>query len=231
MRQRESVEGRREREGRDMRQERKIYFLYEKWVQSSSLDRVGGREDSGNLLLCSFKMEGRRKKKKNEQNESSPIQLGEGTSTLRQGFIQEGIFSLSGWKKFLLLFSLCDAFCWVYRWNVGASLCMQQVNWKVCPSYMLNPVAPLTCCKRGVIFLSSFLHSLLCCFSPNISPWLPSSHPNQRTHRPLLGTPCPGSPPCTARYLRNTNRRKVTGWLTSFSCLIRLRQHQRKNSY
>lgn len=39
-------------------------------------------------------------------------------------------------------------------------------------------------------------------FSPNNSPRLPSSHPNQRTHRLLLGTPCPGNPLCTARYLQ-----------------------------
>lgn len=31
------------------------------------------------------------KKKEKNKNESSPIQLGEGTSTLRQGFIQEGL--------------------------------------------------------------------------------------------------------------------------------------------
>lgn len=30
--------------------------------------------------------------------------------------------------------------------------------------YMVNTVAPLTCCKRGGIFLSLFLHSFLCFF-------------------------------------------------------------------
>lgn len=30
---------------------------------------------------------------------------------------------------------------------------------------------------------------------------LPSSHQGQKIHRLLLGTPCPGSPPGTARYL------------------------------
>lgn len=58
-----------EREGRDMmRQERKIYFsICEERVQSSSSDRVRGSEESGNLLLCSFKMEGRRKKQKEQK--------------------------------------------------------------------------------------------------------------------------------------------------------------------
>lgn len=35
--------------------------------------------------------EKQKKKKEKNKNESSPIQLGEGTSTLRQGFIQEGL--------------------------------------------------------------------------------------------------------------------------------------------
>lgn len=47
-----------------LRQERKIYFLY---VRSESKVHLqtgfGDSEESGNLLLCSFKMEGRRKKK------------------------------------------------------------------------------------------------------------------------------------------------------------------------
>lgn len=66
---RESIEGRREREGRDMmRQERKIYFLYVRSESKVHLQtRLGGSEESGNLLLCSFKMERRRKKKKEQK--------------------------------------------------------------------------------------------------------------------------------------------------------------------
>lgn len=135
---------------------------------------------------------------RNKKNESSPIQLGEGTSTLRQGYIQEGLSPSLDERK-----SHSSSACVKYfdrcTLQLYAHVCMQQEIWKLCLSYMVNTVAPLTCCKKGGIFLSVFLHSFSC-FSPNISPRLPSSHPNQRTHRPLLGTPCPGNPLCTARY-------------------------------
>lgn len=52
------------------------------------------------------------------------------------------------------------------------------------------------------LLISSFIPLFI--FSPHISPGLPSSHPNRRTHRHLLGTPCPGNPPCIARYLKET---------------------------
>lgn len=103
-------------------------------VQSSSSDQVRGSEKSGNLLLCSFKMEGRRKKM--NQNESSPIQLGEGTSTLRQGFIQEGLSPSLDERK-----SHSSSACVMHLvvcTDVFASLCMQQVNWKVCLSYIYD---------------------------------------------------------------------------------------------
>lgn len=143
-----------------MRQERKIYFLYEEWVQSSFSDQVRGSEESGNLLLCSFKMEGRRKKNEQKWVESNPTR---GRNQHSKAGIYSGrALSLSGWKKISLLFSLHDVFCLVYRWNVCASLCMQQINWNASVLYMVNMVAPLTCCSRGGIFLSTFLHSFLC---------------------------------------------------------------------
>lgn len=146
-----------------------------------------------------FIQNGGEEEKKNK-NESSPIQLGEGTSTLRQGFIQEGLSpSLDERKSHsssacVMHFVLCTDVC--------ASLCMQQVNWKVCLSYIWSTQLHLSLAAREVAFFFPyfFIHSFLFFFSPNISPRLPSSHPNQRTHRPLLGTPCPGNPPCTARY-------------------------------
>lgn len=147
-------------------------------------------------------MEGRRKKKR-EQNESSPIQLGEGTSTLRQGFIQEGLSPSLDERK-----SHSSSACVIHCVMCVQMKCMRKFVYAtgklegVSVIHMVNTVAPLTCCKRGGIFLSSFLHSFLCFSSPNISPRLPSSHPNQRSHRSLLGTPCPGNQPCTARYPR-----------------------------
>lgn len=122
----------------------------------------------------------------------------------KAGIYSGRAFSLSGWKKISLLFGLCDAFCCVSMCKfVYATGELEGVS----VIYMVNTVAPLACCKRGGIFISLFLHSF---FSPNISPRLPSSHPNQRTHRPLLGTPCPGNPPCTARYLRNTKHERLS---------------------
>lgn len=139
------------------------------------------------------------------KNESSPIQLGEGTSTLRQGFIQEGLCpSLDERKSHssrvcVMHFVLCTDEMYV-------QVCVCNINWKVCLSYTWSTQLHLSLAAREVAFsflISSFI-PLLFFLLPHISPGLPSSHPNQRTHRPLPGTPCPGNPPCTARYLRNT---------------------------
>lgn len=127
----------------------------------------------------------------------------------KAGIYSGRAFSLSGWKKISLLFSLWEVTFCVYIWNVCACLCMQPVNWKVCLSYTYiyghcGCPSHLLQKRWHFSFLISSFIPLLYFFSPSISPRLPSSHPNQRTHRPLLGTPCPGNPPCTARYLRNT---------------------------
>lgn len=76
------------------RQERKIYFLYVEIKSKVHLQTgLGAARNLGTCCCVHSKWRGGEKKNKNE---SSPIQLGEGTSTLRQGFIQEGLFSLSG---------------------------------------------------------------------------------------------------------------------------------------
>ena len=75
----------------------------------------------------------------------------------------------------------------------------------MCVFIVIGSAAPLVAAKerRSFSFLiSSFISALF--FPPNISPRLPSSHPNQTAHRPLPCTPCPGSPLCTAEYLRST---------------------------
>lgn len=102
-----------------------------------------------------------------------------------------------------LLFSLCVFV--LYTDECMCKLCFATDKLESVPvMYMVNMVTPLNCCTKGGIFLSLFLHSFLCLFFSHISPGLPSSHPNQRTHRRLLGTPCPGNPPCIARYLEET---------------------------
>lgn len=204
---------RRGKESREMkRQERKIYIFYIWGTSPKSIIRPskGARRTLGTCCCVRSKWRGegakKKKKKTKNQSESSPIQLGEGTSTLRQGFFfMKGFLPL--WMKETLapleplwsFLSCTDVFCkFVYATvkSEGVSVI-----------YMVNTVAPLTCCKRGGIFLSLILHSFLSFFySPNISLRLPSSHPNQRTRRPLLGTPCPGNPPCTAGYLCDTKR-------------------------
>lgn len=160
---------------------------------------LGATSNLGTCCCVQSKWRGRGKKL--NQCESSPIQQGEGTSTLRQGYISGRAFSLSGCKKISLLSSLCDAF-WECT-DVFASLCMQQVNWKVCLSYKYGQHSfPSHLLQERWHFFLFLISSFIPFFSsPKTSPRLPSSHPNQRTRRPLLGTPCPGNPPCTARYL------------------------------
>lgn len=73
-----------------MRQERKIYFLY--MSSESKVHLQTGLGTAGNLgTCCCVHSKWRGGENKKQKNESSPIQLGEGTSTLRQGFIQEGL--------------------------------------------------------------------------------------------------------------------------------------------
>lgn len=194
----------RERVGTWWGKKGKYIFLYVRSESKVHLQTgLGAARNLGTCCCVHSKWRGGGKNKKNK-NESSPIQLGEGTSTLRQGFIQEGLSPSLDERK-----SHSSSACVMYLSCVQMK-CMCKFVYAtgklegVSVIYMVNTVAPLTCCKRGGIFLSLFLHSFLCFFSPIISPRLPSSHPNQRTHRPLLGTPCPGNPPCTARYLRNT---------------------------
>lgn len=81
----------REREDRSMmRRERKIYFLYVRTESKVHLQTsLGAARNLGTCCCVHSKWRGGGKKK--NKNESSPIQLGEGTSTLRQGFIQEGL--------------------------------------------------------------------------------------------------------------------------------------------
>lgn len=88
--------------------------------------------------------------------------------------------------------------------NVCASCVLQRINWKVFLSCIWSTWSHLSLAAREVAFFFPyfFIHSFI--FLPHISPGLPSSHPNQRTHRRLLGTPCPGNPPCIARYLEET---------------------------
>lgn len=73
-----------------MRRERKIYFLYVRTESKVHLQTsLGAARNLGTCCCVHSKWRGGGKKK--NKNESSPIQLGEGTSTLRQGFIQEGL--------------------------------------------------------------------------------------------------------------------------------------------
>lgn len=95
-----------------------------------------------------FKMVGRQGGK-NNQNEKSPIQLGEGSSNLRQGFIQEGPSSFLDERSHssptcVMHFVLCT--------DVFANLCMQQVNWKVCLSLISSTLEPLSLAAREVAF-------------------------------------------------------------------------------
>ena len=94
----------------------------------------------------------------------------------------------------------------VYILEMCAHVCVcNRVYWHVCVFIVIGSAAPLVAAKerRSFSFLiSSFISALF--FPPNISPRLPSSHPNQTAHRPLPCTPCPGSPLCTAEYLRST---------------------------
>ena len=54
------------------------------------LQTQGGRGQRGRWVLAVVFIQNGGEGEKMNKNESSPIQLGEGTSTLRQGFIQEG---------------------------------------------------------------------------------------------------------------------------------------------
>lgn len=187
---------------------RKIYFLYIR--SESKVHLLIGLGAAKNLETCCCVHSKWRGGGKMKRNELSPIQLGEGISTLRQGFIQEGLCPSLDQRKYHSS-SACVMYFVMYRWNVCASLCMQQIDWKVRLSHMVKTVASLTCCARDYIFfLSIILHSFY--FLPHSSPGLPSSHPNQRTHRPLLGTPCPGNPPCTAGYLEHNIHRCSVVW-------------------
>lgn len=90
---------------------------------------------------------------------------------------------------------------------VQVCVCNRWTGRCVCHIYRSTQLH-LSLAAREVAFL--FPYFFIHFFPPNISPRLPSSHPNQRTHRPLLGTPCPGNPPCTARYLRNTKDERLS---------------------
>lgn len=164
-RERESKEEREKESRRMRRQKRKIYIFYIWGASPKSIIRPckGARRNLGTCCcVCSkLRADEAKKKKKKNKSESSPIQLGEGTSTLRQGFISGRAFSLSGWKKLSLLFSLCDAFCRVQMYF--ASLCMQQVNRKVCLSYIWSTQLPLSLAAREVAFFFPyfFIHSFL----------------------------------------------------------------------
>lgn len=153
-----------EREGRDkMRQERKIYFLYvSESVQSSSSDRVWGQRRIWELAVVFIQNGGEEgKKKRTKWVESNPTR---GRNQHSKAGIYSGrAFSLSGWKKISLLFSLCDVLCLVYRMKCMCKFVYGTGKLEgVSVIYMVNTVAPLTCCKRGGIFLSLFLHSFLC---------------------------------------------------------------------
>lgn len=151
-------------QGHEARKEN-IFSICEERVQSSSSDQVRGSEESGNLLLCSFKMEGRRKKM--NKNESSPIQLGEGTSTLRQGFIQEGLCpSLDERKSHsssacVMHFVLCTDEMYV-------QVCVCNINLKVCLSYTWSTQLHLSLAAREVAFFFPyfFIHSFTFLFTP-----------------------------------------------------------------
>lgn len=181
------------------RQERKIEFLDVRCKSKVQL-HLGWDEESGNLLLCSFKMEGGGKKHQ-KWVKSNPTR---GRNQHSKAGIYSGRAFFPLWmKENHTPLQPAGHFCHVYRWNVCASLCTQQVNWKVCLSYIWSTQLHLSLAAREVVFFFPyfFIHSFAFHFSPNVSPRLPSSHPNQRTHRPLLDTPCPGNPPCTVGCL------------------------------
>lgn len=67
-----------------------------------------------------------------------------------------------------LLFSLCVFV--LYTDECMCKLCFATDKLEGVPvMYMVNMGAPLTCCTRGGIFLSLFLHSFLCLFFSHIS--------------------------------------------------------------
>lgn len=142
-----------------------------------------------------------------KRNELSPIQLGEGISTLRQGFIQEGLCPSLHQRKYhsssacVMYFVFCHVQMKCMCKFVYATDRLEGTS----VSYGQNCCAPHLLCERRHFF--PFHNSSLFLILPHISPGLPSSHPNQRTHRPLLGTPCPGNPPCTAGYLEHNIHR------------------------
>lgn len=120
----------------------------------------------------------------------------------KAGIYSEGLVPLWIKENLTPLQPVC--FCLVYRLNVCASCVLQQINWKVFLSYVQHGRTSHLLHERWhfSFLISSFIPLFI--FLPHISPRLPSSHPNQRTHRPLLGTPCPGKRPCIARYLEKT---------------------------
>lgn len=85
----ESNVGRRQGTGAFFKK-RKIYFLYIR--SESKVHLLIGLGAAKNLeTCCCVHSKWRGGGKKMNRNELSPIQLGEGISTLRQGFIQEGL--------------------------------------------------------------------------------------------------------------------------------------------
>lgn len=179
-----------------VRQERKIYFLYVRSESKVLQSGLGG--SAGALGTCCCVQNGREKEKRKKQrnkNELSSIQLGEGTVTLQvrdlfiKGFLPLWIERKSHSS------SACVSFLWVCMF---ACWCVQLVS----ESVSVNSSPPLSRAAKERWHFSFHISSFIPFFfsPPSISPRLPSSHPDQRTHRPLLGTPCPGNPPCTVKY-------------------------------
>lgn len=155
----------------------------------------GGQQGLWELAVV-FKMAGRKKRRRKKQKrvEFNPTR-GRNQHSISQGFIQ-GLSPSLDWKKISLLFSLCELFMGVY------DMCLHVGVYNWCRKVCLLIRLPLSRAAKErwhfSFLISSFIPFLF--FPPSISPRLPSSHPDQRTHRPLLGTPCPGNPPCTVKY-------------------------------
>lgn len=83
--------GRRERVGTWGKKGKYIFYMWGASPKFIFRPGLGAARKLGTCCCVHSKWRGGERKNKNNKNESSPIQLGEGTSTLRQGFIQEGL--------------------------------------------------------------------------------------------------------------------------------------------
>lgn len=153
----------RERERvREWRGKKGKYIFYMWGVSPKFIFRLGqGQRGIWELAVVFVQNggeEGKNKRKKKKKHESSPIQLGEGTSTVRQGFIQEG-FSPSLDERTSHSSPAC-VMHFVSCTDVCASLCMQQVNWKVCLSYIWSTESHLSLAAREVAFFFPYFFTL-----------------------------------------------------------------------